>query len=1092
MFVRIAIEGGPDRAGVTHPNLFLPMMRKRRRIRRDSLLVQVLLPLLVLQAVSMAVAFHVVFGHLDRVGLSLVQEHVDRVAYRMELVADSAPDLLMVERFLSRLLEEEQFAYLGLLVPGRLDVELDAVPREELEAPLAQAVAEAERFLRTGESAGRVDRGAVQGRVIPVRLVGGVEEGEVVAAVVLLFDGSGVMAEVRERNRTVVWSMALMWLLFMVVLGLLIWGRVIRRLGRLSRAVEDLDEGPFRWRPDGVEDEIARLGRRLRGVLEERDEIDGRFRRLASNARDVIFRYEFHPVPRFTFVSAAVERMLGYTPEEMYADPAIGLRMVHPDERERMAAMYAGDVPEEPFQLRWLHRDGTVVWTEQVNVLLRDAQGRITAVEGIGRDITARRVAEQARRESESLLVEVASTTPSPMWIADATGNIIWVNARWLEHTGRRLEDELDDGWADCLHPEERDDVVRSWRDAVAARRTFQKEYRLRRHDGRWHWFIDHGRPRFDEAGDFVGFIGTLMDVTTLRETTDRLRQAAAVFASTRDGVYVTDAEHRITAVNRAFEQITGYAEAEVVGETEALMRSDRHDERFFRDILDRLAEDGHWQGEVWNRRKSGESYPQWLSISTVLDDEGAVINYVGVFTDISRLKRQERRLEHLAHYDPLTGLPNRMLLHSRLKRATEQARRNDTDFAVLVIDLDRFKTINDSLGHGAGDALLQRIVARLETVLGATDTLARIGGDEFVLLREQLGTPTEAGQLAQRLLDRFSEPFALEGGREVYLGASIGIGIYPDDGEDAAALLRNADAAMFAAKQGGRGTFRFYTAALTDVAQARLDMETRLRRALENGELSLLFQPLVCTLTDRAIGVEALVRWNDEVLGQVSPEAFIPVAEDARLIADLGRFVLRSACFTVQGWRSEGHRVDVLSVNLSPLQLLQPDVVAMVRDALDASGLASGVLELEITESALMDHREEVERVLSELKALGVRIVIDDFGTGYSSLAYLRRFPVDKLKIDRSFMAGVPHDPRAVEIAATIVAMARGLKLDVVAEGVEQEAQLAFLRDQKCPVYQGYLFSRPVEAASVVRHFDRVSGPVAGHGAAPEAGVAD
>ena len=545
----------------------------------------------------------------------------------------------------------------------------------------------------------------------------------------------------------------------------------------------------------------------------------------------------------------------------------------------------------------------------------------------------------------------------------------------------------------------------------------------------------------------------------------ERMRLHAAALESTRDGVLVTDLDTTIVSVNRAFTEITGYSEDEVLGETPARLSSGRHEEAFYRDMWTRLLEQGHWQGEICNRRKDGEIYTQWMSISVVRDPTGRDSHYVGVFTDITHLKETEARLSRLAHYDPLTGLPNRLLIHSRLEHALEIAERTGSRVAVLFIDLDNFKTVNDGLGHAAGDELLAGVAGRLRTRLRREDTLGRLGGDEFVLLLERLDEPQQAAAVAQELLDTLAIPFSLAGGHEVYAQASVGIGLYPDDGERADALIRGADAAMYQAKRQGRNTYRFYTEELTAAAGSRLAMETRLRRALEQNEFELFYQPQVDLRDGRVIGAEALVRLCPPGLEAIGPDTFIPLMEETGLIATLGDWVQREVCLQGQAWLAKGLDPGVLAVNVSTEEIRRGGVEQRLGAILADSGFPPQRLELEITESGLMEKGERAAAFLEGLRRLGVHLSIDDFGTGYSSLAYLKRFPVSKLKIDRSFIHDIPGDPNSVQLAATIVAMARSLGLSVLAEGVETEAQRAFLLDQQCGAYQGYLFSAPLPA---------------------------
>jgi diguanylate cyclase (GGDEF)-like protein/PAS domain S-box-containing protein len=549
----------------------------------------------------------------------------------------------------------------------------------------------------------------------------------------------------------------------------------------------------------------------------------------------------------------------------------------------------------------------------------------------------------------------------------------------------------------------------------------------------------------------------------------DSLRLAAAVIQSTHDGVVVTDLEHRILRTNPSFSIITGYSEDEAFGNTPRLLQSQRHDAAFYQQMWNSIEECGFWQGEIWNRRKDGELYPEWLTVSAVRDEKGVAVNYVGVFSDISKVKQAEQKLQHLAHYDALTELPNRLLLRSRLEHAIEQAQRANHLLAVLFLDLDRFKDINDSLGHPAGDELLQIIAKRLRTRLRKSDTLARIGGDEFVVLLESPTDVRDVVSIAQMLIRLIREPVDLSCGREVYVGVSIGISIYPDDGDDAEQLIRNADTAMYQVKEHGSDNFHLYTESMTRRIEARLEMEARLRRAVTNHEFTIHYQPLVSVADLRCTGLEALVRWNDPQEEElVMPGKFIPLAEETGLILPLGDWVLHTACHQMKAWRDSGLALETLAINLSPIQFKQPDIHSRIAACLAGSGLPASCLELEITESAIMEQGPDAVAKLAELKQLGVRLAIDDFGTGYSSLSYLKDFPIDKLKIDQSFVREIATSPAAAEIVAIIIGMARTLNLESLAEGVELEEQLQFLQASGCDSCQGYFFSRPVPVDSV------------------------
>ncbi|HEY6898128.1 MAG TPA: EAL domain-containing protein [Rhodocyclaceae bacterium] len=559
-------------------------------------------------------------------------------------------------------------------------------------------------------------------------------------------------------------------------------------------------------------------------------------------------------------------------------------------------------------------------------------------------------------------------------------------------------------------------------------------------------------------------------DITQRKLDEKQLRLGAAVLRSTREGVVITDLHGIIQAINPAFTQITGYTEADAVGRSNSILKSNRQDRTFYQNLWHALKEVGHWQGEIWNRRRDGDVYPQLLTISTVCDENGQPTNYVGVFTDISQLKASEAELKHLAHHDALTGLPNRMLLLSRLDHALTIAQRSGKHGAVLFIDLDRFKDVNDSLGHPAGDELLQLVTRRFKERLRDSDTLARLGGDEFVVLLEEIAAPDDAAEVATQLIEQLREPFNLHGEHTVYLGCSIGIALYPEDAADTHSLIQYADTALYQSKNRGRGTFHFYTESMGALATQRMAMESALRRALEGGELILHYQPLMALEGGQAVGAEALVRWQPPQGEMVPPDRFIPLAEDTGLIVPLGNWVLRTACTQACAWRAAGIPLQTIAVNVSPRQLSQGSFAEEVAAALAESGLPPEVLELELTEGALMEQGAEAEARLEALKALGVRLAIDDFGTGYSSLAYLKRLPIDKLKIDRSFVRDVPQDSADMEIVATIIAMAKNLHLEVLAEGIESEVQLQFLRTRACDLGQGYLFSKPLAPVNFQR----------------------
>ncbi|TRX02656.1 EAL domain-containing protein [Candidatus Methylobacter oryzae] len=574
-----------------------------------------------------------------------------------------------------------------------------------------------------------------------------------------------------------------------------------------------------------------------------------------------------------------------------------------------------------------------------------------------------------------------------------------------------------------------------------------------------------------------VGRVWSFRDVTEQKQAEAELRIAATAFES-QEGMSITDADQMILKVNKAFTRITGYGPEEVIGHTHSLLKSGRHDAHFYRALQYSLKKNGYWEGEIWNRRKNGEIYPQWLSITTVSDANNRITNYVAAFTDITKDKEAEETIHNLAYYDPLTALPNRRLLWERLKHGIKMERRDGKQLALLMLDLDRFKAVNDSMGHLAGDELLQQVAARIKARLRDADMVARLGGDEFVVLLENIAHAEDAARVAEHIVADLSQPFHLlksnnvhpDLGRKVRIGASIGISLFPQHGNSPETLLDNADTALYRAKDEGRGCFAYFSEEFTTIARERIALETRLRHATEQRELCVYYQAQIDIDSGLIIGAEALVRWHDPTEGLISPANFIPIAEETGLIVEIGAWVLRETCRQGRRWIEAGLPPLTLAVNVSPHQFRRSNISALVAEVLHETGFPAKQLELELTESGLMENEEKAVEVLNSLRAQGVRLAIDDFGTGYSSLAYLKRFPLDVLKIDKSFIDDIPSVQDDMEITATIVAMGHILGFKVLAEGVETQEQLAFLRKKGCDTYQGYIKSKPLPADEFAR----------------------
>lgn len=572
----------------------------------------------------------------------------------------------------------------------------------------------------------------------------------------------------------------------------------------------------------------------------------------------------------------------------------------------------------------------------------------------------------------------------------------------------------------------------------------------------------------WDTQGTFEGILGVGRDVSQQRRAEKDLRMAATVFEHSTSAILITDPAGYIVQANEAFSRVSGYAVAQVLDQLPNMLTVDDQQEAHLRYVLKQLQQRGTWEGEVWLKRRNGEHYPAWVGITAVLDDEGDLASYVCFFSDISERKASEQRIHRLAYYDALTHLPNRTLFQDRLYNALQQAERQQSWVVLMFLDLDRFKPINDSLGHAAGDRMLKDMATRLLGCVDDDDTVARMGGDEFTLLLQPRATRelalNQAIHVAEQILGSLVKPFVLEG-REFFVTASVGIALSPQDGGELSQLMKNADTAMYHAKERGKNNFQFYQADMNATALERLELESDLRHALEQQEFVLYYQPQFSGDGKRLTGAEALLRWNHPRRGLVPPVEFIPVLEELGLVVDVGDWVLAEACRQLKAWHLAKVRVPKISVNISARQFADGQLGNRIARMLEITGLPPACLELELTESILMREVNEAMMILDTLKNLGLSIAVDDFGTGYSSLNYLKQFPIDVLKIDRTFVDGLPSGEQDAQIARAIIAMAHSLNLSVIAEGVETHEQLEFLREHGCDEVQGYLFGRPMQA---------------------------
>jgi len=732
-------------------------------------------------------------------------------------------------------------------------------------------------------------------------------------------------------------------------------------------------------------------------------------------------------------------------------------------------------------ELRYRRADGSLIWA-RVQGALVDNSDPDSGLVWIIEDASARKAAEEALavsyRELESRVAErtaelqsqlhflhqLIEAIPGPVFYKDAEGRYLGSNTAYAEFMGIAADQLPGKTPFDIAPPEVAQRLVDSDRELLDAPGSRIYESRFPQPDGSVRDAMFHKATFTTPDGKVGGIVGVILDISERKQMEERLKLAATVFDSTADGVTIAGADGNIITVNRAFTEITGYSEAEVFGKNPRILQSGLQDGNYYRQMWDTIYRDGRWSGEIWNRRKDGSIFPESLTISVVRDASGQITNFVGVFSDITRLKSAQEALDFQAHHDPLTGLPNRALLEDRLENSIHRSKRERASLAVLFIDLDRFKNINDTFGHHVGDVVLCEAANRFTSMVRESDTVARLGGDEFIIILENIVDPAASTRVADKILDALKKPIVIAS-QEFFVGASIGISLYPQDGDDRSELLKHADTAMYRAKERGRNTFEFFSNEMSAYSPDRFKLEADIRYALERNELLLYFQPQFSLKSGDLVGAEALVRWRHPERGMVSPGQFIPLAEESGLIVQMGEWILRQACREWEAWHSAGLMPGVLAVNVSGIEFRRGRVLESVELTLAATRLPPALLELEITESAIMNQADNSIKSLHLLREMGLHLAIDDFGTGYSSLAYLKRLPLSKLKVDQSFVRGLPEDSDDVAISRAIIALAKSLGLVTIAEGVETEAQKTFLKDAGCDEMQGYLAARPMPA---------------------------
>ncbi|WP_310451082.1 EAL domain-containing protein [Sulfuritalea sp.] len=937
-------------------------------------------------------------------------------------------------------------------------------------------------------------------------------------------DAAEALAPVARLHRLSYLALGL-FLLFSAVAAVWLGRSLSRPVRRLTAIAEDIAGGNLSRRaPSGGGDELGRLADAFNHMTDElvAARVDLEARVLARTAELAeanhqlqaslskldeaqriaqIGSWELDLVSGKLLWSDEIFRIFEIERKNFSATYEAFLEVVHPQDRDRVSRAYADSLAARTsyeISHRLLMADGRIKWVNERCETEYGEQGKALRSLGTVQDITERKQAEQALLASELFAKATIDAIPAHMCVLDRSGRIMAVNQAWrefYEHNpaqAQGLNYFLGANYLQTCNAatgpgaENAEQMAEGIRRVISGEcEVFTIEYPCHGPDER-RWFIARV-TRFH--GDSGNVVVTHDNITAKKQAEAAIQLYASAFQHSAEAILISDAGNRIQAVNGAFTLLTGYTSDEAIGRNPGFLATGQTPAATYRDMWTALRESGFWQGEVWDRRKDGTVYPKWLSLSVVRDAAGEITHYIGSFADISERKVAEQRITHLANHDALTGLFNRLSLKERLEQALATVRREHRALAVLFIDMDRFKAINDSLGHAVGDELLLEVARRLRDEVRDSDIVARLGGDDFVVVLTDVEGANAAARVADKLLRVLGQPYQIRE-HQLHSTPSIGVAFFPIDGEDGETLLKSADTAMYHAKSQGRNNVQFFTAAMNQAAIERLRLDHDLRVALEEGQFELHYQPKLeacascegCDACDdracRVVGVEALVRWRHPRDGLISPLKFIPVAEETGLILPLGEWVLDEACRQLRVWRDAGIASATMAVNLSAHQLGSPSLLGFVRETLIRHGLTGADVELEITESAVMDDPAASIGRLNALRELGVKLSIDDFGTGYSSLSYLKLLPIHTLKLDQSFVRDIESDPNDVAICTATIALAHNLGLTVVGEGVETEAQHRFLTGHGCDYLQGYLFSKPVVAAEALAFIRRRNMP--------------